>query len=185
MTNFIPDIFRHEVLFAHALLSFIESKFPRAVFGDDLPGQSRTEAYFINDNEFYLLEIKSESESRKDPDYTYKSFLSTRKAIKALRIKGKYSKWLIYLAQLHDYTRARKRAKSAANYSKHHAMLGLPFCKLEDCRAAIAKASNKIDKPDPGFSCKHAKALNMAYILMEEQELATFIQNIKDAHLGR
>jgi len=46
-------------------------------------------------------------------------------------------------------------------------------------------ASEKIAKPGPKFSPECDPPNNLAYIKMEEQELATFIQNIKDAHLDR
>ncbi len=54
---------RHEILFCHAFLSFLESQFPGANFWDDLQGHSRTEFFFIHNDSFYLVETKSESET--------------------------------------------------------------------------------------------------------------------------
>ncbi|MGA2957136.1 MAG: hypothetical protein ABSF48_15600 [Thermodesulfobacteriota bacterium] len=180
MTNSKPP--RHALLFGHDFLSFIETEFPGADFYDDFPDQSHTEVYFIYKNEFYLIEIKSESDSANHPGYKYETFLSTRQAILALGIDGQYDRWLLYLAQLHDYTMPKKQAKSAANYPKGHVMLGLPYCKLNDCKAAINMASTKINKPAPQYYSHYKQASNLAYILMGEQELVTFIQSIKDAH---
>ena len=170
---------RREILFCHALLSFIETEFPGAKFKDDFPGRSRTELYFIHGGAFYLLEAKSEVETAETRHPGWKgTFQDVRDAICNLNLNNRFNKWLLYLAQLSDYTSPQKCSKTAKRFSEHYVILGLPHSKLSDCQSAIELVTTKLSINRPNYTSRINKKKGVAYLLMKEIDLLLFIQSL-------
>ena len=170
---------RREVLFSHHLLTFIESEFSGAQFGDDFQGKYRTEVYFIYNDAFYLLESKSEAETEgsKHPGWEG-TFQDVRDAIFKLSFDNQYNKWLLYLAQLNDYASLIKQSKIAKDFSDSYVILGLPISKLYNCRQAIDMTIKNLSISELKYTYRQDDFLKVSYILMKEADLSTFIQSI-------
>ncbi len=169
---------RHEILFCHDLLKFLEQKFPNAKFYDDFGGNSRSEFYFTHNNDLFLVEAKSDIESKSTP-WKGKNFQSTRNAIRREitdKKDSKYARWIIFLAQVNDY------AKRFNSTSLFNVMLGLPNDRLKDAKQGIdmlvgAKKTKSITL-SLNYHCEGCNELNVAYIAMRNNDLLNFISSI-------
>lgn len=148
---------------------------------DDLKGHSRSEIYFMLEDKYYLLEAKSESETSgsRHPGWQG-SFADLRRSIKTLNFDNRYSKWLLYLSQLFDYTSEEKRATKANSFQiqNRFAILGLPLTKLEDCKNAISKVKETISSSVLDYEVKSSAELNVAIIIFKEADLSSFMDRI-------
>lgn len=172
---------RREVLFCHDLLTYIKAVFPNVNFYDNLKGHSRTEIYFIHNNQFFLVEAKSEAETvdSRHPGWTG-SFQDLRSAIRAMKIANKYNKWLLYLAQLYDYATPPKRAIQADEFQNRHVILGLPISKLSDCVSAISQATRIITSASLSYETRQCDILRVAILVIREPDLIVFMDNIRN-----
>ena len=169
---------RHEILFCHDLLKFLEQKFPNAEFYDDFEGNSRSEFYFTHNNDLFLVEAKSDIEAKSTP-WKGKKFQDTRNAIRREipnKNDSKYARWIIFLAQLNDYA---KRFNCTKPYN---VMLGLPNDRLKGAKQGIAmivgvKKTKNITL-SLNYRCERCDELNVAYIAMRNNDLLNFISLI-------
>lgn len=178
-------LMRREVLFCHDLLTYIQNVFPDIRFNDNLKGHSRTEIYFVHDNQFFLLEAKSEAETADSRHPGWKgSFQDLRNAIRALNIANKYNKWLLYLAQLYDYTIPPKRATQANGFQIRNVVLGLPLSRLSDCVFAISQATRIIAFTSMAFETRQSDILRVAILIIKEADLIGFMDAIRNHALS-
>lgn len=174
-------LMRREVLFCHDLLTYVQNVFPDVRFGDNFECHSRTEIYFIHDNQFFLLEAKSEAETADSRHPGWKgSFQDLRNAIHALNIANKYNKWLLYLAQLYDYTNPPKRATEANRFQIRHVVLGLPLPRLSDCVSAISQATRIIAFTPMAYETRQCDILHVAILIIREADLIVFMDAIRN-----
>lgn len=171
---------RHEILFCHDFLSFLECQFLGAKFGDDLQGHSRTEFFFIHNSTFYLVEAKSEAETEgsKHPGWQG-SFQEIRDKIKSLDIENRYNKWLLYLAQLNDYAAHNMHHLRAGQCERCFVMLGLPLTKLSDCRRGVEMATQSSAFPELRYECGQDVNRQVAYVVAQEESLSAFFDSRK------
>lgn len=168
---------RHEILFCHDLLKFLEQKFPVAEFYDDFEGKSRSEFYFTHNNNLFLVEAKSDIESKSTP-WKGEKFLDTRNAIRRKipnKNDSKYARWIIFLAQLNDYAKRFNSTKLC------NVMLGLPNDRLKDAKQGIGMIGVKKTKNitlSLNYNCEGCDELNVAYIAMKNNDLLKFISSI-------
>jgi hypothetical protein len=185
MTEQKNFLIRREVLFCYDLLTYIQCIFPDIKFYDNFKGYSRTEIYFVHDNQFFLLEAKSEVETANSHHPGWKgSFQDLRNAIRALHIANKYNKWLLYLAQLYDYTIPPKRATQANGFQIRHVVLGLPLSRLGDCEFAISQTTRIIASTSMSFETRQCDILRVAILIIRETDLIVFMDAIRNYTLS-
>jgi hypothetical protein len=166
---------RHEILFCHDLLSFLELKFPNANFSDNFQGHSKAEFFFIHNNSFYLVEAKSEAETAGSKHSGWQgSFQDIRNKIRSLGIENRYNKWLLYLAQLNDYVIHNRHKVQACKCDRLYVMLGLPLTELTSCKQAIALATQSSVFPELIYESGQDVDRQVAYIVAKEESLSIF-----------
>jgi hypothetical protein len=166
---------RHEILFCHDFLSFLECQFPGAKFGDDLQGHSRAELYFIHDSTFYLVEVKSEAETEGSKHPGWKgSFQEIRDIINSLQIENRYNKWLLYLAQLNEYAFRSMHRLRESQCDERKVMLGLPLNQLADCKCGIEMAIQSSVFSKFSYECGQDFNRRVAYVVTQEASLSEF-----------
>jgi hypothetical protein len=169
---------RRGTLFCHDLLNFLESQYRGALFGDDFQGKLYADFYFIWKKYYYLVEAKGEIETSKNNHPGWKgTFQNIRHAINKIGLDNRYSKWLLYLAQLNDYACHSNQPASSLQCEKYFLVLGLPQKGLNDCIEAIHLAQKNHDNKFR-YEIKRDCIRQLACIVTEKEELSIFFNHL-------